>query len=332
MFRRQVPEDLKDCRATEPGAPDFKLIIATVVRLDTTEARRSCTPPLRAANQLAVDSGTDPNVPLEFGTFGITVNPVASVSAAALMRSTTVRSSAICWRPNSPPFLKRVDALDVVPQREALKLCLNLGGQRPGTLLRTTVSDIDIDAGSITVHHREGSTHRPTPPHGATHQKASAILEAHLAVIRDIVERQAFDSWTEATSADELGISEADQNAERAAINQRVREALRQAPREGLYALGGCVLRVLSREPRSDRGRVRCSDRRGEIATGIPGFTMQEGRSSPAKIDPASLLVEYRKACMQIVGSVRRTRTGLTPRAPALISELTTGVTGRFLP
>jgi len=43
---------------------------------------------------------------------------------------------------------------------------------------------------------------------------------------------QAFDSWTEATAADELGIPETDQNAERAAINTRVRELLRHAPRE----------------------------------------------------------------------------------------------------
>lgn len=43
---------------------------------------------------------------------------------------------------------------------------------------------------------------------------------------------EAFDSWTEATAADELGIPETDQNAERAAINRRVREALRQIPRE----------------------------------------------------------------------------------------------------
>ena len=31
MFRRQVPEHLKDRKATEPGAPDFKLIIAALV-------------------------------------------------------------------------------------------------------------------------------------------------------------------------------------------------------------------------------------------------------------------------------------------------------------
>lgn len=43
---------------------------------------------------------------------------------------------------------------------------------------------------------------------------------------------EAFDSWTEATAADELGIPETDQSAERAAINWQVRETLRQMPRE----------------------------------------------------------------------------------------------------
>ena len=43
---------------------------------------------------------------------------------------------------------------------------------------------------------------------------------------------QAFDSWTEMTAADDLGIPELDQNAERARANQRVRDALRQVPRE----------------------------------------------------------------------------------------------------
>jgi hypothetical protein len=43
---------------------------------------------------------------------------------------------------------------------------------------------------------------------------------------------QAFDSWTEITAADELGIPELDQNAERAEANQRTRQVLRQVPRE----------------------------------------------------------------------------------------------------
>ena len=43
---------------------------------------------------------------------------------------------------------------------------------------------------------------------------------------------QAFDSWTEMTAVDVLGIPEIDQNVERARANQRVRDALRRVPRE----------------------------------------------------------------------------------------------------
>jgi hypothetical protein len=46
------------------------------------------------------------------------------------------------------------------------------------------------------------------------------------------INMQAFDSWTEITAADELGIPELDQNAERAQANQRVRQALREVSRE----------------------------------------------------------------------------------------------------
>jgi hypothetical protein len=43
---------------------------------------------------------------------------------------------------------------------------------------------------------------------------------------------QAFDSWTEMTAADELRIPELDANADRAQANQRIRDALKVAPRE----------------------------------------------------------------------------------------------------
>jgi hypothetical protein len=43
---------------------------------------------------------------------------------------------------------------------------------------------------------------------------------------------QAFDSWTEMIAAEELGIPEIDQNADRAQANRRIRDALKVAPRE----------------------------------------------------------------------------------------------------
>jgi len=121
---------------------------------DTDAAPPNCALPLRAAYQLAVDSGTDPDVPLEFGAFGITVNPVASVSARSLAKYNRARERTLS-APELTAFLERVDAIEQVQQREALKLCLFLGGQRPTQLLRTIATDIDIDAGSITLHDKK---------------------------------------------------------------------------------------------------------------------------------------------------------------------------------
>jgi len=190
MFRRHVPNDLKGRKATEPGAPEFKLVIAKLVEAGHGRGAAKLRTALRAAYQLAVDSGTDPDVPLEFGAFAITTNPVASVSARSLAKYNRARDRTL-----SPPeltaFLKRIDAIEQVQQREALKLCLYLGGQRPTQLLRTLATDIDIDAGSITLHDKKGR--RRTGPRRHViplTSEASAILEARLAAIRDIVERR----------------------------------------------------------------------------------------------------------------------------------------------
>ena len=145
---------------------------------------------LRAAYQLAVDSGTDPDVSDELGAFGITVNPVASVSARSL-----AKYNQACERTLSAPeltaLLKRVDALDQVPQRNALKVCQYLGGQRPTQLLRAQVTDIDIDAGSITIHDKKGRRRNGPRRHMVPLIKeVSVIFAARLAAIRDIVERR----------------------------------------------------------------------------------------------------------------------------------------------
>jgi integrase len=191
MFRRHVPEELKDRKATELGTLDFKPLIAKLVEAGHGRGAAKLRTALRAAYQLAVDSGTDPDVPDEFGAFGITVNPVASVSARSLAKYNQARERTLS-APELTALLKRVDALDQVPQREALKVCLYLGGQRPTQLLRAQVTDIDIDAGSITIHDKKGRRRNGPRRHMVPLIKeASVILEARLIEIRDIVERRA---------------------------------------------------------------------------------------------------------------------------------------------
>jgi len=190
MFRRHLPKELKDRKATEPGAPEFKLVIGKLVEAGHGRGAAKLRTALRAAYQLAIDSGTDPDVPLEFGAFGITVNPVASISARSLSKYNRARERTLS-APELTAFLKRVDAIEQVQLREALKLCLYLGGQRPTQLLRTVATDIDIDAGSITLHDKKGRRRAGPRRHVVPLTKeASAILEARLVVIVDIGERR----------------------------------------------------------------------------------------------------------------------------------------------
>jgi integrase len=190
MFRRHLSDDLKDRKATEPGAPEFKVVIAKLVEDGHGRGAGKLRTALRAAYQLAVDSGTDPDVPLEFGAFGITINPVASISARSLSKY-----NRMCERTLSAPeltaFLKRIDALEQVQLRDALKLCLCLGGQRPTQLLRAAASDIDIDAGSITLYDKKGQRRAGPRRHVVPLTKeASAILEARLVAIVEVGERR----------------------------------------------------------------------------------------------------------------------------------------------
>src|SRR5437879_629303 len=119
------------------------------------------------------------------------------LTSAASQRETTGlfrcpgETPPACTAPELTALLKRVDALDQVPQREALKVCLYLGGRRPTQLLKAQVTDIDIDAGSITIHDKK--SRRRNGPRGhmvPLIEEASVILEARLAAIRDIVERR----------------------------------------------------------------------------------------------------------------------------------------------
>jgi len=191
MFRRHVPEDLKDRKATDLGTTDFKLVIGKLVETGHGRGAAKLRTALRAAYQLAVDSGTDPDVPDEFGRFGITTNPVASVSARSLAKYNQARERTLSAT-ELTALLKRVDTLDQVPQREALKVCLYLGGQRRTQLLRAQVTDIDIDAGSITTYDRKGRRRTGPRRHMVPLIKeASVILEACLAEIKNILERRA---------------------------------------------------------------------------------------------------------------------------------------------
>jgi len=73
------PEELKDRKRLSSATPEFKPVIAKTrgggTRPCAAKLRLPCGQPIN----WPLISGTDPDVPDEFGAFGITVNPVASV-------------------------------------------------------------------------------------------------------------------------------------------------------------------------------------------------------------------------------------------------------------
>ena len=77
-------------------------------------------------------------------------------------------------------FLRRVEALGDGAQKDALRLLLFLGGQRPMQLLRVTPADIDLKVGTITLYDGKGSRREPRRHVLPLVKQASEILERRL--------------------------------------------------------------------------------------------------------------------------------------------------------
>jgi integrase len=139
---------------------------------------------LRAAYSLALRSKTDPAAPLILKTFGIVANPLASIAALSQFSRTRTRNLSA---PELAAFLKRLDALPAGSQKDALELCLDLGGQRPTQLLRARPEDVDLPARLITLYDPKGARKEPRPHALPLTDKAAAILKRRLDDIADTV-------------------------------------------------------------------------------------------------------------------------------------------------
>jgi len=129
---------------------------------------------LRAAYQLAVESRTDPAAPLALRSYGITVNPIASIGALSQFNRARDR---VLSAPELGAFLRRIDTLRAGPQKDALQLLLLLGGQRPMQLLRMKPADVDLSAGTVTLYDGKGARSQPRRHVLPLVKDAAAILE-----------------------------------------------------------------------------------------------------------------------------------------------------------
>lgn len=113
---------------------------------------------LRAAYQLAAESRTNPGAPLALRTYGIRVNPVATIGALSNFNRARDR---VLSAPELGAFLRRLETLRSGPQRDALQLTLLLGGQRPMQLLRMRAADVDLSAATVTLYDGKGARAQP---------------------------------------------------------------------------------------------------------------------------------------------------------------------------
>ncbi len=161
IFRLHVFESepsLIDQKASTISVDDFVALLAKLTEAGKGRTAGKLRSYLRASYSLAVRSKTDPDAPLSMRTFGITSNPIASISA--LSRYNRVRSRVLS-SDELKLFIKRLKAMSETPKRDLLLLCLLLGGQRPTQLLRARLVDLDLSANTITLFDSKGARSQP---------------------------------------------------------------------------------------------------------------------------------------------------------------------------
>jgi integrase len=137
---------------------------------------------LRAAYALAIKSKTDPAAPPALKSFGIKENPLASVDAMAQFNKARKRNLNAT---ELAAFCKRLDALPDGAQKDALHLCILLGGQRPVQLLRARAADVDLPGASITLLDGKGRRKEPRRHVIPLTKDALGILSRRLKALKE---------------------------------------------------------------------------------------------------------------------------------------------------
>lgn len=185
IFTKHVIEEAPDLagrKATDCTPDDFVGIIGKLVDIGKGRTAAKLRAYLRAAYSLAIRSRTDPDSPLTMRSFGITTNPIAGIGA--LSRFSRARDRALSG-PELGAFLRRINALQPGPQRDALQLLLLLGGQRPMQLMRLRAADVDLSAGTVTLYDAKGARSQPRAHVLPLVKDAAAILTRRLVALAD---------------------------------------------------------------------------------------------------------------------------------------------------
>lgn len=173
----EAAPDLAGRKASELGIDDFVGLIGRLVEAGKGRTAAKLRSYLRAAYQLALASRTDPTAPLTMRSFGIMANPISGIGALSKYSRARDRNLSA---PELGAFLRRIDALEPGPKRDALHLLLLLGGQRPLQLLRLRAGDVDLSAGSVTLSDPKGARQQPRRHALPLVKEAAAILRERI--------------------------------------------------------------------------------------------------------------------------------------------------------
>lgn len=180
IFSKHVFEAAPDMairRAVEIPVDDFVGLIGKVAEADKGRTAAKLRSYLRAAFSLAIRSKTDPAAPMTLRTFGIATNPIASIGALSQFNRVRDRNlSADELR----AFLVRLEKVPAGVKKDAVQICLLLGGQRPAQLLRARPVDVDLPAATLTLYDSKGSRKHPRAHVLPLTKAAAAILRRRL--------------------------------------------------------------------------------------------------------------------------------------------------------
>lgn len=177
----QAP-DLADRRAADVSIDDFVGLIGKVVEAGKGRTAAKLRSYLRAAYSLAIKAKTDPSAPMILRTFGITVNPLASIGAMSHFNKTRDRKLDA---DEMRFFLKRLEAVAPSVKKDALSVCLFLGGPRPTQLLRIRPADVDLPGETLTQYDPKGSRLQPREHVLPLPKKPLAILRRLMGGLED---------------------------------------------------------------------------------------------------------------------------------------------------
>ncbi len=163
LFRLNIYEafpHIAERRACEITREDVSKMLAGLIDRGAGRTAAKMRSYMRAAFETALRAGSDPTVPQALHGFNIGSNPVAAVPARALTKFNRVRERTLS-EPELCAFMDEVAKLPESASRDALMLCLLLGGQRPTQLLRLMPEHVDMHAKEITLFDSKGARSQP---------------------------------------------------------------------------------------------------------------------------------------------------------------------------